>query len=267
MGDPYKRFGEDHLRMLRAMRFASKLGFTIDPDTLNAMKGLAPHIAKVAPERVTQEISGALSFPGGALKSFNILKDTGMLTHIVPELDKLTPHQHENVLSILHQVHAEPHTFALAGLFSQLPLSTVQAVAKRLKLSNDEQKHIYAMLGMQERIVAVTEHTSLDVLKKLMREEFFADALKLYGMRIHARDAAVEHHPQPFGILTKMFAGMRQEDLHPEKFVTGNDLIALGMKPGKQFAEILTKAENGQLRGEIHSKQQALDMIRQGHLR
>jgi poly(A) polymerase len=146
-------------------------------------------------------------------------------------------------------------------MFSALPQHTVPAIALRLKLPNDEQRHIYDMLAMQTRISVVTEHTSLDVLKKLMREKYFPDALKLYGMRIHAGDNAVEHHPQPFGLLTKLYAGMKQEDLHPEKFVTGNDLIALGLKPGKRFKEILDHIENAQLRGEIHSKAQAIAMV------
>jgi len=259
VGDPYKRFGEDHLRMLRAMRFAAKLGFTIDPDTLAAMKGLAPHIKSVAPERVKQEISGALSFPGGPAKSFNIMRDTGMLSHIFPEIDQLTPHQHAVLANILQQAHSEGNTFALAALFSELAPKTVQAVALRLKVPNDEQKHIYDILGMQDRISAVSEHTTLDVLKKLMREQYFPDALKLYGMRVKAHDGAVSYHP--FDLLTKMYAAMRQEDLHPEKFVTGNDLIALGLKPGKQFKDILDRIEIAQLRGEIHNKEQAIAMV------
>ena len=185
-----------------------------------------------------------------------------MLAHVLPEIHNLTSHQHEVLENILHQAHSEGHIFALAAFFSMLPQHTVSALAVRLKVPNDEQRHIYDMLAMQTRISVVTEHTSLDVLKKLMREKFFPDALKLYGMRIHAGDNAVEHHPQPFGFLTKLYAGMKQEDLHPDKFVSGNDLIALGMKPGKRFKEILDHIENAQLRGEIHSKEQALAMAR-----
>jgi poly(A) polymerase len=260
VGDPHKRFGEDHLRMLRAMRFAAKLGFTIDPDTLAAMKGLAPKIKTTAPERITQEISGAMAFPGGPAKSFDILMKTGMLEHILPELHALDSHQHGVLMNILHQAHAEGHTFALAALFSELHSPVVPAIAKRLKLSNDERDHILAILGLQSRISAVTEHTTLDVLKKLMREKFFPDALKLYGMRVVAHDGHVNH--RPFDFLTKLFAGMKQEDLHPEKFVSGDDLIAMGMRPGKRFKEVLDHIENAQLRGEVHSKEHALSLAR-----
>jgi poly(A) polymerase len=208
---------------------------------------------------VKQEISGALSFPGGPAKSFNIMRDTGMLSHIFPEIDQLTPHQHAVLDNILHQAHSEGNTFALAALFSELAPKTVQAVALRLKVPNDEQKHIYDILGMQDRISAVSQHTTLDVLKKLMREQYFPDALKLYGMRVKAHDGAVSYHP--FDLLTKMYAEMRQEDLHPEKFMTGNDLIALGLKPGKQFKDILDRIEIAQLRGEIHNKEQAIAMV------
>lgn len=259
VGDPYKRFGEDHLRMLRAMRFAAKLGFTIEPNTLAAMKGLAPHIKSVAPERVTQEISGALSFPGGSAKSFDILRKTGMLEHIFPEIHNLSPHQHAVIDSILRQAHSESHMFALAALLSELDPNTIQAISKRLKLSNDEHGHISAMLFMQGQIRYMTEHTPMDVLKKLMREPFFVDALRLYGMRVKAHDGAVVH--QPFDFLTKLYAGMRFEDLHPEKFVNGDDLKKLGYRPGRIFKEILDAVENKQLTGELRSKQEALRFI------
>ena len=259
VGDPYKRFGEDHLRMLRAMRFAAKLGFTIEPNTLAAMKGLASNIKSVAPERVTQEISGALSFPGGPLKSFNIMKDTGLLGHILPEVDDLTPKQHSLVVNILNQAHTESHTFVLAAVFSELDRNTVKRITMRLKLSNDEQSHIHTILDLQQRISTTTDNTSLDILKRLMRESFFADALKLYGMRVKAGDSV---NRRPFEFLSRLYDGMKQEDLHPEKFVTGDDLIKLGLKPSRQFKEILDKIESAQLRGDIKNKEQALMIVR-----
>lgn len=262
VGDPYKRFGEDHLRMLRAMRFAAKLGFTIESETLAAMKGLAPHIKGVSVERVTQEITGALAFPQGPLKSFNILKSTGMLGHLIPELDKLPPHQHDILLSVLGQIGHESHMFALAAFFCQLDLKTVEKVAKRLKLSNDEQRYIYGVLGLQVRIAAVDPRTTMDVLKRLMREPNFADALNLYGMRMRAGDPYAPHHViNPHELLSKMYTGMRQEDLHPEKFVTGEDLIRLGLRPGPEFKGILDHIENAQLRGDVKSKAEALALV------
>ena len=125
-------------------------------------------------------------------------------------------------------------------------------------------KHIMSIFELQERINAVTPHTTLDVLKRLMREKFFSDALSLYRSRVQAHDAHVS--PEAFHLLTTMFANMTQEDLNPSKFVTGDDLIALGMKPSKEFKRILDAAENGQLTGHIKSKEQALELIRNGRL-
>src|ERR1700733_18862 len=176
VGDPYRRFGEDHLRMLRAIRFASKLGFNIDPDTLDAMKGLAPHIKTVAPERITQEITGALTFPQGPERTFSYLKSTGMLAHILPELDKLTsePNAHYFLLmKVLDQVQKESHPFALSAMLFELDLKTVENIVKRLKLPNDEQKQILGILGLQTRITSANQHVSMDILKKLMRDPNF----------------------------------------------------------------------------------------------
>lgn len=260
VGDPYKRFGEDHLRMLRAMRFAAKLGFTIEPETMNAMKGLAPHIKGVAVERVSQEITGALSFPGGPMKSLQTLHHTGMLQHLLPEVDSLPANLFQLTMHIVDQVHHESHQFALAALFSQLPLTTVEHVAKRLKLTNEEQKHILGMLELQPKISAAHHGAGMDVMKRLMRDTFFPDALKLFGFRVQAHDPHAK--AEAFHFLTSLFAGMKMEDLHPEKFVNGNDLIKLGLKPGKRFKEILDKVEDGQLTGRIRSKEQALELIR-----
>lgn len=259
VGDPYKRFAEDHLRMLRAVRFAAKLGFTIDPDTLAAMKGLAPKIKKMSSERITQELTGALNFPGGPFKSFNTLKSTGLLEHILPELDSLSSSKHSILVGVLEQIHHESHLFGLAAFFCQLDLKTVGVIAKRLKLTNDDTEHILGILQLQPQIAEVTQSTSLDVLKKLMRNKDFGEALKLFGMRVKARDPLV--HSSAFDLLTHMFAGMSQEDLHPQLFVSGADLISLGLKPGPNFKRILDKLEIGQLTGHITSKEQALKLV------
>jgi hypothetical protein len=187
-----------------------------------------------------------------------------MLDHIFPEVARLSSHQHGVILNILHQAHTETHTFALAALLSELDPKAVQTIPARLKLSNGEREHILGILGLQHRISAVSEHTGMDVLKRLMREQHFADALKLYGMRVKAHDGAVNNHP--FDFLSKLFGRMRAEDLNPQKFVTGNDLIKFGYRPGKMFKTILDTIEDKQLTGELRSREAALSYV-QAHFR
>jgi poly(A) polymerase len=257
VGNPDDRLSDDLLRALRACRFATKLGFEIEPESLAAIKKHAPNILKISAERITQEITKSLEANPG--RTLELLQATNLLKYILPEVDNLSPKQHSTLMNILNQSHSESHMFALAALFSELDQNTVQRILKRQRLSNDEQSHILAVLGLQQRISAVSERTSMDVMKRLMREPFFADALKLYGMRVRAGDGAVSRHP--FDFLTKLFGRMRADDLHPEKLISGDDLVKLGMKPGKQFKDILDRIENAQLRGEIHSKAQALAMV------
>lgn len=263
VGDPYKRFGEDHLRMLRAVRFASKLGFTIDPVTFDAMKGLAPKIKSVANERVIEELRGAVKFQHGPLNTFKYLADTGMLHTLLPELE---PHKHDNVLvHVLSQVHTDNHAFSLAAMLFQLGPKVAKNALKRLKAKNDEQDYVEAVLSLQDQIKHVTTHTAVHDIKRLIRTPHFEEAMTLYHMRLVAGDHTITAGPHSH--LKRMGEGLNYEDLHPEKFVSGDDLIAMGIKPGPQFKSILANAENGQLNGTIRTKAQALEMIKKGQLR
>ena len=261
VGDPNDRLNDDLLRALRACRFATKFGYEIEPESLSAIRKHAPDIFKISAERITQEITKSLE--ANPSRTLELLRATNLLKYIFPEVDRLSAHQHAVLTNILQQAHTETHKFALAALLSELDRNIVQRILKRQKLSNDEQSHILAVLGLQQRISAVSERTSMDVLKRLMREPYFTDALKLYGMRVRAGASANRH---PFDFLTKLFGQMGREDLHPGKFITGNDLIKLGYQPGKAFKTILDTIEDKQLNGELNSREAALAYI-QTHFR
>ena len=263
VGNPDDRFTQDHLRMLRATRFASKLGFDIHPETQASMAKNAHNIASIDVERITMELTKAMGHD--AYKTIKSMHNSGMLVHVLPELDQLSPSHWAQVLATLSFVgtNVKPE-LGLAAAFSMFNSATATKIGRRLKFTNDEIKHITSILDLQTRISAVTPQTTLDVLKRLMRETFFPDALTLYRCRVEAHDPYV--HADALHLLTMMFTNMTQEDLNPAKFVTGDDLISLGLKPSKEFKRILDAAEDGQLSGHIKSKEQALEMIRSGRL-
>jgi len=257
VGDPHQRFGEDHIRMMRAVRFASKLGFGIHPETFAAMKTHAANISNMAVERTFGELTGSLAHD--PFKTIDLMHQSGMLAHVLPEVASLPEHAFHLTLEVLRQCRNESVPVALAALFSQVAPNTVDRILKRLKADNAQSGHVLGVLALQPRIAAASQHVTLDVLKRLMRDPFFNDALHLYGLRMTAHDSHAR--PEPFHFLVHLHSQMKHEDLNPVKFVTGNDLIAMGMKPGKEFKEILDKVENGQLTGRIKSKAQALELI------
>ena len=262
VGDPNQRFGEDHIRMMRAVRFASKLGFGIHPETFTAMQAHAGNIKNMAVERTFGELIGSLEHD--PFKTVDLMHQSGMLAHVLPEITSLPGHTYHLTLEILRQCHTEGGLFALAALFSQLTLAAVNQLSKRLKVTTAQQMYLQNVLGLQSRIASASQHMTMDVLKRLMREPNFDHALKLYGLRMQAHDPHAR--PEPYHFLVHLFSQMKHEDLNPVKFVNGNDLIAMGMKPGKEFKDLLDKLENGQLTGHIKSKAQALDLVRSGKL-
>jgi poly(A) polymerase len=263
VGNPNDRFTQDYLRMLRAHRFQAKLGFDIHPDTLTAMQAHAPNIAKMDVERIQNELIKGMGHD--PYKMMVSMKTTGILKYVLPEVDSLSPSQFSTMTTTLHDIGTGMNPeLGMAGALMDFPSATAAKITRRLKFTNDEIKHITSVLDMQDRISKATPHTTMDVLKRLMRETFFKDALMLYKGRVAAHDPNV--HPQSLEHLTALYGALTHEDLSPSKFVTGDDLIALGMKPGPEFKRMLDAAENGQLTGHIKTKEQALDLIRNGRL-
>jgi tRNA nucleotidyltransferase/poly(A) polymerase len=257
VGDPHKRFGDDFLRLLRAVRFAVRFGFTIEPATLAAMTDQAHNIKHIAIERTSAELMKSLAHD--PLKTVQIMDRTGMLSHVLPEVSGETAHDFALTQRILHLMKPPfSSEFALTALLVKVPVQAVLHLTKRLKLSNDEADHVVQALQLQDRISRFTLQTGMDATKKLMRERHFADALHLYGLREACGDVPATN----FNYLTRLYASLTHEDLHPVRFVSGNDLLALGLKAGKKFKEILDDIENGQLDGSIKTREQAMELVR-----
>ena len=132
---------------------------------------------------------------------------------------------------------------------------------KRLKLANEEIVHVLGILQLQPRIAGLGRNEAnvgptLDVAKKVMRDKFFPEALRLFGL--HADVVSDRQNLMTFHGLSQWFPTMSHGDLNPPRLVTGDDLIDLGLKPGKAFREILDAIEVGQLNGSIMTREQAL---------
>jgi poly(A) polymerase len=288
IGEPRPRFAEDKLRMLRALRFAARFGYQIDPPTLTAIQEMAPSIDQVSHERVRDELTKMLT-EGHARRAFLLLDESRLLPEVLPEisdmkgveqppqyhpegdvfvhtlllLDKL-PHPCSPTLAwgaLLHDV-GKPPTFRVApdrirfDGHVEVGVKMGEAICHRLRFSNDDTGQVLALIENHMRFGQVMQMKE-STLKKFLRMPKIEEHLDL-----HRVDCQASH-----GILTayrfaqEKLASIPPEKMRPAPLVTGDDLIAAGYVPGPRFKEILSAVEDGQLEGRLQSKQAALEFV------
>ncbi len=286
IGDPEKRFQEDHLRMLRAVRFAAGLGFRIDPGTMAAIRKLHPLIRRVSAERVRDEILRILTGED-ARRGFELLDEAGLLAEVIPEVAAMKgveqpPEFHPegdvwtHTLLMLEQLRQPSPTLALGVLLhdvgkpptfrredrirfnghAELGARMAAGILGRLRVSNDEIRRVEALVATHLRFKDV-ERMRESTLKKFLREPYFEEHLELHRLDCLASHGNLGHYE----FLTAKLAELPAEVIKPPKLLTGNDLIAAGYSPGKAFMEILEAVEDGQLEGRFHSREDALAFV------
>lgn len=251
IGDPAKRFEEDKLRILRAIRFGARLGYTIEPETWKAVCAMAPQIHQVSVERIRGEVVRILT-EGQARHGVQMLHDSGLLREVLPEvqwnaylsrcLDMLQP----NVA----------HDMATAVLLHEVPVAEVEGIAERLKFSRAETHHIVNLVSRLAQFNRVRDLKTGE-LKKFFRMPRFEDHLEL------ARICAVSSHRdlEDYDYALQMFRGWGPLDIAPIPLITGEDLMELGIPPGPVFKEILGRVEDLQLEGTLRDCAQAINFI------
>ena len=286
IGDPERRFEEDHLRMLRAVRFAARFGFSIEPDTLAAIQRLHASIHRVSPERVRDELVRILT-EGGARRGFELLDTTGLLAEILPEvaamkgvqqppefhpegdvwthtlmmLDGVQSPTPELALGVLLHDVGKPGTFRIAERIRfdghvELGEKIARDILNRLRFSNAEIEQVIALVANHMRFRDVPQMRD-STRKRFMRMPRFDEHLEL-----HRLDCASSH-----GDLTNYeFAKAKYEEsppdqLRPQRLLGGADLIAAGYRPGPVFSKMLDAAEDAQLEGRVRTKEEALALV------
>jgi poly(A) polymerase len=290
IGHPGRRFTEDKLRMLRAVRFAARFGFTLDPETFAAIRQLAPGIAQVSRERVRDELTRMLT-EGHARHAFELLDATGLLREVLPEIDRLhgveqPPQYHpegdvwihtllllEKLApgcpatlawgALLHDV-GKPATFERAPdriRFSghvEVGVKISAEICRRLRFSNDVTDQILALVENHMRFGDV-QRMKPSTLKRFFRLPAFDQHLEL-----HRIDCLSSHGDLTlYNFAREQFHALPPEAVRPALLVTGRDLIEAGYQPGPQFRQWLALAEDAQLEGRIHSREEGLALIRE----
>ena len=287
IGDPKRRFGEDHLRMLRAIRFATRLGFEIEGATLGAIKDNAEKITSISSERIRDELNQMLSGPNPRA-AFELLKKSRLLKFILPEIDVMEgveqpPEYHpegdvwKHTLMLLGQLENAPLTLALGALFhdvgkpptfqrvdrirfnehERVGAVMTEEIMTRLKYSNVEIERVVSLVR-QHMVFKDTQKMRKATLKRFLRQPHFEEHLSLHRIDCMASHGSLSNLEFCLEELGKQPA----QQLRPVPLITGEDLIKLGLKPGPRFKDLLTQVEDAQLEGTLNSREEAMEFVK-----
>ena len=297
IGDPERRFAEDKLRMLRAVRFAARFDYKIDPATMAAIQKLAPKIHQVSCERVREELTRMLT-EGQARRAFQLLDTTGLLPEVLPEiaamkgvqqppqyhpegdvfvhtlllLDKLQAGASGSISgsvsktlawgALLHDV-GKPPTFRVApdrirfDGHVEVGVKMAAEILRRLRFSNHETDQILALIDNHMRF-GVVQRMKQSTLKKFLRLPAFEEHLEL-----HRIDCLSSHGQlDAYEYTREQMRSLPPEAIRPTPLITGRDLIEAGYEPGPRFKEVLTAVEDAQLEGRLTSREAAMEYVR-----
>lgn len=290
IGDPAQRFAEDRLRMLRAVRFATVLGFEIDAATWDAVVAHAASINDISAERIREELVRIFMSPNRA-RGWDLLDASGLMRNILPELEAMKgceqpPQFHPEgdvfkhtrimlellpkeaslplVLSVLFHDIGKPPTSVVDeegrirfNGHDRLGAEMTEAIMERLRFSRAE---IDATVEAVRQHMVFKEVPNMRVakLKRFMARPTFEEELEL-----HRVDCASSHGMmENYEFLQQKKEEFANEPIIPPPLVRGEDLIALGLKPGPRFGEILEAVETRQLEGTLKNREEALEWVK-----
>ncbi len=292
IGEPERRFQEDRLRMLRAIRFAARLGFQIDSNTMLAIRAAAPSIASVSRERVRDELTRMLT-EGHARQAFELLDASGLLAQILPEVSRLQgvaqpPEWHPegdvwvHTLLLLDQLNpgcsmtlawgALLHDIGKPATFTppksptdrirfnghvEIGVRIAADICRRLRFSNEETAQILSLIENHMRF-GDAPRMKASTLKRFFRLPNFPEHLALHRMDSMASSGNLEL----YNFAHDQYHALSAEEVRPTPLLNGRDLIAAGYLPGQAFKPMLHAAEEAQLEGAIHTTEEALALIR-----
>ncbi len=251
IGEPAERFGEDHLRILRAVRFSMQLGFSIEPKTWSAVCKGAKNISKISGERISMELEAILVNPNRSLGASMLIK-SGLAEAIFPGFDGKKAQFAINVLSKLRR--KVNFALALACLFSDCPAKYALEKCVILRLSRNQNKHIKFLLSNRGKLLE--EEMSLSRLKKIASEPYFGD---LYELQRAIQKAGGDGRKAltPLINLSRRLKALGDVELKPKPLLNGHELIRLGAAPGPGLGQLAEEMYIAQLEGTLQTVEQA----------
>jgi len=251
IGRPAERFSEDYLRMLRAVRFSTQLGFAIEPLTWSAICGHARNITRISGERIAIELEGILVNPNRAAGA-SMLFDSGLAEAVFPGLS--SKHR-KTAIEVLGQLRKKvDFALALACFFAGCDTEFAIEKCHVLKLSRSQTKHIKFLLANRGKLL--DERMSLAGLKKILAEPYFRDLYELQRAIQKAEDGGRETTAALVN-LRKRIKALGDVELRPKPLLNGHDLIRLGAVPGPGLGQLSEELYIAQLEGKLQTPRQA----------
>ncbi|MGA3169951.1 MAG: CCA tRNA nucleotidyltransferase [Chthoniobacteraceae bacterium] len=291
IGDAASRFREDRLRMLRAVRFATVLEFDIDPATWEALQKAAPEIHDVSAERIREELARIFLSPN-RVRGLDLLDQSGLLAQIIPEMLALKgceqpPQFHPEgdvwvhtramlgllpaqvsvplVFAVLFHDIGKPPTRSLDpaegrirfNAHDKVGAAMTREIMGRLRFSREEIEATVEAVD-QHMVFKDVQNMRVAKLKRFMARAGFEEEMELHRVDCQSSHAMLDN----YDFLRARQEEFANEPLIPPPLVTGNDLIALGWKPGPKFKEVLDAVQTRQLEGTLTTHEEALEWIR-----
>jgi poly(A) polymerase len=292
IGAPEVRFHEDKLRMIRAVRFAARFGYRIEPATFAAIRAGAPRITEVSAERLRDELTKLLT-EGAARGAFELLDETSLLELLIPEIARMhgveqPPQFHPEgdvwihtlmmlqglPLSpsptlawgvLLHDV-GKPPTFAppkgpgdrirFDG-HAEIGARMAAEICRRLRFSTADRDQVESLIANHLRFKDVFDMRP-STLKRFVRLPLFDEHLALHRLDCLASHGLLD----AYDFVQRFIRETPPDQVRPERLVGGEDLKQMGFVPGPLFKEILSAVEEAQLDGRLTSRDQALEFVR-----
>ncbi len=290
IGDPRERFEEDHLRLLRAVRFAGRFGYAIEPRTEEAIRSMTASLHRVSAERIRDELKKMLTGPRPA-ESVGLLHESGLLKTILPEVvatigveqpkefhpegDVFThtllllrhldrPSFELALAALLHDI-GKPPTFSVRERIRfdnhcEVGAGMTGEICRRLRLSNEQTERVVDLVADHLRFKDVPQMRE-STLKRFLRRPDFPDHLELHRVDCLASHGNLSH----WDFCRQKMDELGQEALKPERLLTGDDLIHMGYPPGPIFSKILSGLEDAQLEGRVKTKGEAVEWTQRTH--
>jgi poly(A) polymerase len=292
IGDPEQRFREDKLRMVRAVRFAARFGYAIEPATLAAIQELAPLVVEVSAERLRDELTKLLT-EGAARRAFELLDETGLLQVLLPEVAKMKgvaqPPQyhpegdvwiHTRMLLeglkpkasptlawgvLLHDV-GKPPTFRSAAEtgdrirfdeHDRIGARMAAEICQRSRFSSDDGEQVEALVANHMRFKDVPAMRPA-TLKRFVRLPRFEEHLELHRLDCLASHGNLDNYE----FVQRFLRETPPEQVRPPRLITGDDLRTMGFRPGPVFKRILHDVEEAQLDGRLSEHDAAMEYVR-----
>lgn len=262
IGDPVARIREDKLRMLRAIRFAARFELTVDQSTWEGIVQHADELQQVSPERITMELRSMLRHPNRAA-AFRMLYSSGLLNQILMELNSVgTSLPIDRTCRQLELIQI--HSFELAmfivlinGMQEQDISTTVEQRCRELRMSNAETEQIVWLCTAKDQLNGAADLPKHQL--KTLLHHTHSDYL-LEWVRVRALEQGQQ--PADYEFCRSYLSKTSAEQLWPEPFLKGHDLIEMGLKPGREFSHLLQRVFEAQLDEQLATKDQAIELVR-----